>query len=43
MQGVRIPPQLLERVEEWREAQPDKPSRAEAIRRLLAAALDPKA
>ena len=27
----------------WREVQPEKPSRSEAIRRLLTAALDPKA
>jgi hypothetical protein len=40
---VRLQPELLTILEAWRLAQPDpKPSRPEAIRRLLTAALDPK-
>lgn len=35
-QGVRMSDELVAGVEAWREAQPDpKPSRAEAIRRIL--------
>jgi len=37
------PAKLLKALDAWREAQPEKPSRPEAIRRLLMAALDPKA
>ena len=33
-------PDLLRRVDEWRRQQTDYPSRAEAVRRLLAMALD---
>jgi hypothetical protein len=33
-------PSLLNRVDEWRRHQPDIPSRAEAVRRLLEASLD---
>jgi metal-responsive CopG/Arc/MetJ family transcriptional regulator len=34
------PASLLERVDEWRRRQPDIPTRSEAIRRLMAYALD---
>lgn len=32
----RIPRELLDRLDAWRHAQPDRPNRPEAIRRLLA-------
>jgi hypothetical protein len=32
---VRIPPDLQERIAEWRRAQRDLPGKAEAIRRLI--------
>jgi hypothetical protein len=35
MQGVRMPPDLLQAVEDWRLTQEDPPSRAEAIRFIL--------
>jgi len=42
--GVRLLPPALTVLDAWILAQPDpKPSRPEAIRRLLTAALDPKA
>lgn len=34
-QGVRLPPDLLQAVEDWRLAQPNPPARAEAIRYIL--------
>jgi hypothetical protein len=41
---VRLPPEHVAILDRWIAAQPDpKPSRPEAIRRLLTAALDPKA
>jgi len=41
--GVRLLPPALAALDAWIAAQPDpKPSRPEAIRRLLTAALDPK-
>jgi hypothetical protein len=41
---VRLEPKYLTVLDAWILAQPDpKPSRPEAIRRLLTAALDPKA
>jgi hypothetical protein len=33
-------PELLRRIDEWRRLQPDLPSRAEAVRRLLKEALE---
>ena len=36
---MRVPPDLLQRIDAWRREQPDQPPRAEAIRRLLDAAL----
>ena len=33
--GVRILADELELLDQWREAQPDKPGRSEAIRRLV--------
>ena len=38
---MRVPQDLLQRVDAWRREQPDLPPRAEAIRRLLHAALAP--
>jgi hypothetical protein len=32
--GTRVQPEMLKLIDEWREAQPDKPSRPEALRRL---------
>lgn len=32
---VRVPPSQLASLDAWREAQPDKPSRPEAVRRLV--------
>ena len=37
--NVRLPPEQVTRLDTWREAQPDKPSRPEAIRRLVEAGL----
>jgi hypothetical protein len=37
--GVRVPPAELAAVDAWIEAQPDAPTRPEAIRRLVAIAL----
>lgn len=37
--GVRVPPAELAVVDVWIEAQPDAPTRPEAIRRLVAMAL----
>jgi hypothetical protein len=39
--GVRLQPALLGRLDEWAESQEDKPSRPEAIRRLVEKALPP--
>jgi len=36
---MRLSHEFLERVDEWRQKQPDLPSRAESIRRLTAAML----
>lgn len=33
---VRVQPELLAALDDWRRAQPDLPGRSEAIRRLLA-------
>jgi hypothetical protein len=41
--AIRLSPKMRSAIDQWREAQPDKPSRSEAIRRLLTAALDPNA
>ncbi len=38
-QLVRLPADMFDAIDRWSEAQPDKPGRAEAIRRLLGAAL----
>jgi hypothetical protein len=38
MIGVRLPPESLERIDRWRGEQADKPSRPEAIRRLVSEA-----
>ncbi len=35
MVGVRMPPELRQAVDDWAAAQPDKPSRSEAIRLLV--------
>jgi hypothetical protein len=35
MIGVRLQPEPLAAVDAWREVQPDKPTRPEAIRRLV--------
>ena len=40
--AIRLSPDFRERVDAWREAQPDKPSRSEAIRRLVEEALKAK-
>lgn len=34
---VRIPPELLGKLDGWISAQPDKPSRPEAVRRIISA------
>lgn len=34
MVSTRIQPEMLELIDAWREAQPDQPSRPEALRRL---------
>lgn len=39
MIGVRLQPDQLEAVDQWAEKEPDKPSRPEAIRRLVKKAL----
>ena len=36
---MRVPPDFLRRVDNWRRQQPDIPSRSEAIRRLVTEAL----
>jgi hypothetical protein len=36
---MRVSPSFLRLIDEWRRKQPDLPSRAEAIRRLVAATL----
>lgn len=38
---VRLPRDMLDRLDDWRRAQPDLPTRPEAIRRLLAGLLTP--
>jgi hypothetical protein len=37
---MRISPELLEAVDAWAKAQPDKPARAAAFKRLVAMALE---
>jgi len=37
--SIRLPADLRQRVDDWARSQADRPSRAEAIRRLLARAL----
>jgi metal-responsive CopG/Arc/MetJ family transcriptional regulator len=39
---MKLDPQMIARVDAWRRVQPDLPSRAEAIRRLVDFALDRK-
>jgi metal-responsive CopG/Arc/MetJ family transcriptional regulator len=39
---VRVQPDLLEKLEAWRAYQDDRPSRPEAIRRLVEQALEKK-
>jgi hypothetical protein len=34
MVGARLQPELLQQLDDWRRAQPDLPSRPEALRRL---------
>lgn len=34
MVSTRLQPELLKRLDDWRRAQPDLPSRPEALRRL---------
>lgn len=36
---MRVTPEFLATIDAWAEAQPDKPSRSEAIRRLVEEAL----
>jgi hypothetical protein len=36
---VRLPPDQLGKLDAWREAQDDKPSRPEAVRRIIGKAL----
>ena len=38
--GVRLQPDALKRLDDWRREQEDIPNRSEAIRRLLARTLD---
>jgi hypothetical protein len=38
---MRVSPSFLKTVDEWRRKQPDLPSRAEAIRRLVELGLSP--
>jgi Arc/MetJ-type ribon-helix-helix transcriptional regulator len=41
MRGLRMPPELEARIDDWIERQPEpKPSRSEAIRRLVERGLD---
>lgn len=40
MIGVRLQPDQLGKLDAWADAQPDKPSRPEAIRRLVEKGLD---
>lgn len=40
--NVRMERPLLDALDSWRAAQPDQPGRPEAVRRLLALALDSK-
>ena len=42
MYGFRMSDALRDGIDDWREAQPDKPSRSEAIRRLIEEALKAK-
>ena len=42
MLTLRAPPELTEAVEDWAKAQPDQPSRSEALRRLVEMALKPQ-
>jgi len=37
--NLRVAPEMLSALDEWRREQPDLPNRPEAIRRLLAGAL----
>ena len=37
--GVRMSPETLERLDDWRRKQPDLPGRPEAIRRIVEKAL----
>jgi hypothetical protein len=37
---MRISPELLEATDAWAKAQPDKPPRAAAVKRLIAVALE---
>lgn len=37
--NLRLPAEQMRAIDAWRDAQPDKPSRSEAARRLIAAAL----
>jgi hypothetical protein len=39
---MRAPKELIARVEDWAQKQPDKPSRSEAARRLIELALNLK-
>jgi len=39
---MRLDEATIKRIDDWRRAQPDLPSRAEAIRRLVDQALKPK-
>lgn len=38
--GTRLQPEELDALDAWREQQPDKPSRPEAMRRLMMEALE---
>ena len=40
---ARVSPEWLAILDAWRRSQPDLPSRAEAVRRLVASGLDPLA
>ncbi|MGA1851301.1 hypothetical protein VH570_10765 [Sphingobium sp. HT1-2] len=40
---MRASPEWLQKIDDWRRQQPDIPSRAEAIRRLVDVGLDQKA
>lgn len=39
---VRLPPELLRRLDDWRRAEADLPGRAEAIRRMIEWAAEAK-